>query len=301
MSESLATYPADAAAAMSEPASGPQPSATTSTEVTVIAPATGWRLLPAREVWRYRELLYFFIWRDVKVQYKQTVLGAAWAVWNPVLNMVIFSILFGRLVPVPSDDAPYPIFVYAGLLPWTFFANSVTQSSLSLVNQTHLVTKIYFPRVLLPMAAVGTSLVNVIPALGVYALMMAWYGHVPGPIVLLLPVFVLLAGLAGLGVGLIFSSATLTYRDMRHLVPSVVQAWMYLSPVIYAPSLVPDRYRWVMDLNPMAGVIGACRSSLLSKPMDWMALGTSAGLTSALLAVGLIAFHRTERRFADVA
>lgn len=268
--------------------------------MTVISAGDGWRLLPLGDVWRYRELLYFFVWRDIKVQYKQTVLGAAWAVWNPVLNMIIFSVLFGYFMNVPSEG-PYPIFVYAALLPWNFFSSAVTQSSLSLVNQTHLVTKIYFPRVLLPLTGVGTSLVNVVPAFGVYLLLMFWYGHVPGWTVLLFPILIAMTGVTALSVGLIFSSATLTYRDFRHLIPSVVQAWMYLSPVIYATTLVPERFRWLLMLNPMTGLISAFRSALLGQPMDWTALGVSVLLSLTLLVVGLLAFHRTERRFADVA
>jgi lipopolysaccharide transport system permease protein len=272
-----------------------------SASVTVIRPQRGWRAIDARELWRYRELLYFLVWRDIKVRYKQTVIGAAWAVIQPVCTMVIFSVIFGRFAKIPSEGVPYPVFVYAGLLPWLFFANAVSQSSLSLVNQSHLLTKVYFPRLFIPASSIGVGLVDFGLSFGVYVGIMLWYARMPGISVILLPALLLLTALTALGVGVLLASVTVVYRDFRMVVPFMVQVWLYLSPVVYPVTIVPEAYRWTMALNPMTGIIGGFRSVLLNRPLDWAALGTSTIVTLILLAAGVCNFRRTERRFADIA
>jgi lipopolysaccharide transport system permease protein len=270
-------------------------------EVLVIEPQYGWRAIDFGELWRYRELLCFLVWRDVKVRYKQTVIGAAWAILQPLCQMVIFSVIFGAFAKIPSEGFPYPIFVYAGLLPWTFFANAVSQSSVSLVNQSQLLTKVYFPRLFIPSSSIGVGLVDFSLSFCVYVCLMLWYGHAPGVSVLLLPLLLLLTMMTALGVGVLLASVTVAYRDFRLVVPFMVQIWMYLSPVVYAVTLVPEKYRWIMAINPMTGIIGGFRSALLNQPVDWNALGISAVVASLLLFVGVLNFRRTERRFADIA
>jgi lipopolysaccharide transport system permease protein len=269
--------------------------------VTVIEPRTGWRSVDWAELWHSRELLYFFIWRDIKVRYKQTVIGAAWAVLQPVCTMAIFAVIFGGFAKLPSDGVPYPLFVYAGLLPWTFFSNAVSQSSLSLINQARLLTKIYFPRLHIPAASVGVGLADFALSFGVYVVLMLWYSHAPGPGILLLPLFLLLTVIAALGVGVLLASVTVAYRDFRIVVPYIVQIGMFLSPVVYPATLVPERYRWVLALNPMTGIIGGFRGALLNHPFDWPAIATAAVVSVALLVIGVLNFRRTERRFADIA
>lgn len=269
--------------------------------VVVIEPRRGWQTIGFPELWRYRELVYFFVWRDVKVRYKQTVIGAAWAILQPVSAMVIFSIIFGRFAKIPSDGVPYPIFVYAGLLPWTLFANAVSQAGTSLVNQAHLLTKVYFPRLLVPTAAAGPGLVDFTLSFCVYGGLMLWYSHLPGISILLLPALVLLAVITALGTGYLLASLTVTYRDFRIVVPFMLQTWMFASPVVYPVTLVPERYQWLMALNPMSGVIGAFRSILLNHAIDWHALGLSTLVALTLFVFGLYNFRRVERRFADIA
>ncbi|MFQ5805448.1 MAG: ABC transporter permease [Phycisphaerae bacterium] len=269
--------------------------------IIVIERQSGWRAIDFRELWRYRELLYFLVWRDIKVRYKQTVVGAAWAVIQPVCTMVIFSIIFGRFAKIPSDGVPYPVFVYAGLLPWLFFANSVSQSSLSLVSQSHLLTKVYFPRLFIPATSIGVGLVDFTLSFGVYVGIMLWYGHLPGISLLLLPSLLLLTALTAFGAGVSLASVTVAYRDFRIAVPFMVHVWLYLSPVVYPVTLIPEQYRWIMVFNPMTGVIGGFRSVLLNQPIDWAALSASVFITLTILAVGVWNFRRTERRFADIA
>jgi len=256
--------------------------------------------LSLRELWQYRELLYFFVWRDIKVRYKQTVIGAAWALLQPFCAMVIFSIIFGSFARIPSEGLPYPIFVYAGLLPWTLFANSLSQSSLSLVSQARLVTKVYFPRLYIPVASAGVGLVDFALSFCIYIGLMLWYGHAPGASVLLLPLLLALTVVTALGFGLLLASMTAAYRDFRIVVPFLVQTWLYLSPVVYPVTLVPERYRWIMLLNPMTGVIGGFRSVLLNRPLEWTALGIAALVATAVLLLGLRCFRNRERRLADI-
>ena len=277
------------------------PAAASAASGTVIEARPGWRAIDFSEIWAHRELLYFLVWRDIKVRYKQTVVGAAWAILQPLCSMVIFSIVFGKFAGIPSDGAPYPIFVFACLLCWTFFSNAVSQSGSSLVNQSHLLTKIYFPRLLVPAASIGVGLIDFALNFAVFGGIMLWYRHVPGLAILLLPLMILLTVVTALGIGYIIASLTVAYRDFRIVVPFVLQAWMFASPVIYSTTLVPDQYRWAMSLNPMTGIIGGFRSALLGHPIDWAALGISALIGVSVFTFGIYNFRRTERRFADIA
>jgi lipopolysaccharide transport system permease protein len=252
------------------------------------------------ELWEYRELLYFLVWRDVKVRYKQAVLGAGWAVLQPAMAMVIFSIIFGRLVKLPTDGSPYPVFVYAGLLPWTFFSNAVTTASNSLVNSANVITKVYFPRVIIPLAAVGAGLVDFTVAFGLLIILLVWY-HIPlTPWFALVPVFLLLTVIAAVGVGTVLSALTVNYRDFRWVLPFAIQVWLYATPVTYASSVVPEKWRVAFGLNPMAGVVEGFRSAVLGRPPLWTLVGTSAVVAVATLVLGLIYFQRVERTFVDV-
>ena len=275
---------------------------TTAPPVTIIGPAGGWVPLELRELWEYRELLYFFIWRDIKVRYKQTVLGAAWAIIQPFFTMVVFSVFFGRLAGLPSDGVPYPVFTYCALVPWTYFATALTMSSNSLADNARLNTKVYFPRLLVPAASVLAGLVDLAIASIVLVGMLFYYGIVPTTAALLLPAFVALAAATSLGVGLWLSALNVQYRDVRYTIPFLVQFWLFITPVAYSSSLVPPQWRAVYGLNPMTGVVDGFRWALLGKaaPQGAMLL-VSAGSVVALLIGGLFYFRRMERRFADVA
>ena len=252
------------------------------------------------ELWEYRELLYFLVWRDVKVRYKQAALGASWAVLQPTMAMVIFTVIFGRLVKLPTDGSPYPVFVYAGLLPWTFFSNAVTTSTNSLVNSANLITKVYFPRVLVPLAPVGAGLVDFTVAFLLLIVLLVWY-HIPiTPWFALVPVFLALAIVATIGVGIVLSALTVNYRDFRYVVPFAIQIWLYATPVTYASSVVPERWRVLFGLNPMAGVVEGFRSAVLGRPPLWTLVGTSALVSVGILVLGLAYFQRVERTFVDV-
>jgi lipopolysaccharide transport system permease protein len=269
--------------------------------VRVIEPRIGWISVDWRELWDYRELQYFLVWRDVKIRYKQTVLGVAWAVLQPLFSMVIFTIIFGRFAKIPSDGLPYAVFVYAGLLPWTFFGNGVTQSGMSLVSQQHLMTKVYFPRLFVPTAAVGGGLVDLAISFVVYACILFCYGVAPGWGVVYAPFLVLLTIIAALGFGYTLAALTVAYRDFRYVVPFMIQAMMYLSPVVYPVSIVPERFHWLLALNPMVGIIDGYRSAILGKPWNLTTLGVSSAVAIVLLAFGMFYFRKTERRFADIA
>lgn len=268
--------------------------------VTVIRPPRGISLEP-RELWSYRELLVFLIWRDLKVRYKQTVLGVGWAVIQPVAAMVIFSLIFGRLARIPSDGLPYPVFVYAGLLPWTYFATSLTQSSASVVGNQNLVTKVYFPRLLMPLAAVSVPAVDFLISFSVLIVMMFFYGIVPGLQVLLLPLFLALALLVALGIGLWLSALNVRYRDIPYVIPFMTQIWMFASPVIYPVSFVPERWQWLLSLNPMTGVIEGFRWGLLGGASPRPLLIVLSAVAGVLLTVtGLAYFRKVEQSFADL-
>lgn len=268
---------------------------------TIIAPRSGWIGVNWRELWDHRELLGLLVARDIRVRYKQTVLGAFWAILQPLLSMIIFSIVFGRFAKMPSDGEPYALFVYAGLLPWTFISTSVTQASQSLVNQQHLLTKVYFPRLFVPAAPIGVALIDMAIASIGFAVMLVWHQQAPSWRYLAIPCLLVLSVFVALGTGLFLSSLTVTYRDFRHVVPFMLQVWMYASPVVFPSSIVPAEYRWIFALNPIAGIIDGFRSAIFDQPFLWDSLGVSVLVSTGLLLLGLFYFKRTERRFADVA
>jgi len=265
-----------------------------------IEPSKSWVALDLRQVWAFRELLYFLTWRDVKVRYKQTVLGAAWAILQPVFMMLIFTLFFGRLAGVSSQGLPYPLFALAGLVPWTFFANSVAASSNSLVGNAHLITKVYFPRLMMPAAAVMAGLVDFALAFVVLAGMMVFYQvGLTWHVLMLVPLLVLTTLLA-LGVGLWLSALNVRYRDIRFVLPFVIQIWLFVSSVILPSSVVPARWRWMLVLNPVSAVIEGYRSALFGLPFDWKALSIAVVITLAVLVYAAYAFKRMEKSFADV-
>jgi lipopolysaccharide transport system permease protein len=265
-----------------------------------IRPSRRWVALDLRELWAYRELLYFLTWRDVKVRYKQAVLGIAWAVIQPLATMVIFTVFFGKLAKISSDGIPYPIFSYAALLPWMFFLNAVTNSSNSLIGSANLITKVYFPRLIIPGAAVVAALVDFGIAFVVFVGLFGYYRYSLTWNVLLFPVLVLLTVLLALGVGLWTSALNVKYRDVRYALPFLLQLWMFATPVIYPSSLMPERWRWVLAVNPLTGIIEGFRASLLGRPLRWGPVGYSAAVTVLVLVYAAFYFRRTERQFADI-
>jgi lipopolysaccharide transport system permease protein len=269
--------------------------------ITIIEPKKGWIPIDLKRIWNYRELFYFLTKRDIKVRYKQTVLGGLWAIIQPVFTMIVFTLFFGRLAKIPSDGIPYPIFVYAGLLPWTYFANALSASGNSLVESSNLITKIYFPRLIVPAAASLAGLVDFFIAMLVLAAMMIYYQFLPGFGILIFPFLVCLTFLCAVGVGLWLSALNVQYRDVRYVIPFLIQLWLFVSPVIYPVSMVKEKYQWLFALNPMGGVIQAYRASLLGhKPIDWLLLGISTLIILALFIGGLYYFRRMEKTFADV-
>ena len=277
------------------------PSSASIVPVTIIRPSRGWISLNLHDLWEYRELLYFLTWRDIKVRYKQTVLGAAWAIIQPFFTMVVFSVFFGKLAKMPSDNIPYPIFSYAALVPWTFFANGLSQSSSSLVASANLIKKVYFPRLVVPISSVISGAVDFVLAFVVLLGMMLYFGIVPTWNIVWLPLLLLLALVTSLGVGLWLTAMNVQFRDVRYAVPFLVQAWMFATPIAYPSSLLDEPWRTLYGINPMAGVVEGFR---------WALLGTQTApgpivLVSALVAVGLLVsgayyFRRMEKTFADL-
>ena len=265
-----------------------------------IEPNRSWVALDLRGLWTYRELLYFLTLRDVKVRYKQTLMGAAWAILQPLFAMLIFTLFFGKLARIPSDGIPYPLFAYAGLLPWTFFSNAISNSGNSLITSTNLITKVYFPRMIIPGAAVGAGLVDLSIAFLVLVGLMVYYGVGFSWAMLMLPPLVLLTAVLALGVGMWLSALNVKYRDVRHALPFLIQLWMFLSPVIFPASLVPQKWRWLFLLNPLTGIIEGFRSALFGRPFYWPALGISSALTVIVLIYSAYTFRRMERQFADL-
>jgi lipopolysaccharide transport system permease protein len=267
----------------------------------VVQPSRSLLSLGLREVWRYRELLYFLVWRDIKIRYKQTLIGAMWAVFQPLLTILIFTIVFGYFVNVPSDGLPYPIFVFAALLPWTYFSEATSRSSGSLVGDANLLRKVYFPRLIIPLASVATPMVDFGLAFGLFIGMLLWYGMTPTTDAFLVPVFIFLAMMTALSVSLWLAALNVRYRDIRHTVPFLIQFWMYASPIVYPASVVPEKWRVVFALNPMTGVIEGFRWALLgSQSPDFSVMIASATVVLLLLFGGLVFFRRMERTFADV-
>lgn len=283
----------------------PPPDATaggtsTAAPLLVIEPQQGLMRLDPRELWHYRDLLYFLTWREISLRYKQTVLGFAWAIIQPLMTMVVFTVFLGRLAKVPSDGIPYPIFSYLGLLPWTYFANALTRSGTSLVSNSQLLSKVYFPRLLIPLSGVLSAVVDFVIALAVLVGLMAWYGIRPSPSMVLLVPLTVLTAVAAMGVGMWLAALNVKYRDVTHAVPFLIQVWMYATPVVYPASVVPERWRPLFALNPLAGIIEAFRAATLGREISWSLLGVSAVSTVLGLLIGLWQFGRMERTFADV-
>jgi lipopolysaccharide transport system permease protein len=273
------------------------------TEIPVlrIEPSHGWVSLKLHEIWEYRELLYFLAWRDVKVRYKQTALGVAWAVLQPFLTMVVFSVFFGKLGKIPSDGIPYPIFSYAALVPWTFFAHGLNQSSNSLVSGAQLIKKIYFPRLIVPVAAIASGVVDFVFAFAVLLVMMLYYGLLPTANIFWLPAFLLLAFITSLGVGLWLSTLNVEYRDVRYIVPFITQFWLFATPVAYPSTLLSEPWRTLYAVNPMVGVVEGFRWALLSTNTGPGPMILVSSLMALLILIsGAFYFRRMERNFADV-
>lgn len=269
--------------------------------VTVIEPSHGWVALRLGELWEYRELLYFLTWREVKVRYKQTALGAAWAIIQPLFTMLIFSLFFGRLAKVPSDNIPYPLFCLAGLVPWTFFANGLSQSSTSLVTSSNLISKVYFPRLTIPLSAVLSGAVDFTISFALLVGAMAFYRQIPPLRCVYLPLFFLLAFVTALGVGLWLAALNVKYRDVRYTIPFLTQFWMFATPIAYPSSLLHEPWRAVYGLNPMAGVVEGFRWALLGADTAPGPMIAASSLAAALILVGgAFYFQRMEKTFADV-
>ncbi|HEV2763795.1 MAG TPA: ABC transporter permease [Pyrinomonadaceae bacterium] len=267
---------------------------------TVLVDADQRMRLDLRDFWTYRELLYFLTWRVIKVRYKQTLMGAAWVIVQPLATMVLFTLFFNRFAGVRSGPMPYPLFAYTGLLLWTFFSGGVVNGTNSLINNTNLITKVYFPRAFIPAAAVAAGLVDLAVASVILVGLAVYYGVSLTWGVLLLPLFIALTLLLALGVGLLVSALTVKYRDLRHALPFLIQLWMFASPVIYPSSVVPQGWRWLLVANPLAPVVEGFRAALVGAGQNWTAVGTATLITLLLLVVSLFVFRRVEETFADV-
>lgn len=272
----------------------------------IIRPRKGWVPLDIKELWNYRELLYFMVWRDVKVRYKQTILGVAWAVMTPLFQMVIFAIIFGNWAnmgtdPVNGQPLPYPVWVYAALLPWTYISNGFTVAGLSLLNQQHMLTKIYFPRLFVPLSVIVGGMVDMLISMGVFGVLMVYYRVMPSWQIIFLPILLLATIATSAGISLILAAITLTYRDFRYVIPFLVQAIMYLSAVVFPMSKVPEHLQPIAAINPIFGLVNAYRTLILGTQWHPLVLLISTAVNVALLILGLYYFKRTERRFADIA
>ncbi len=275
---------------------------TAATPVKIIEPKPGWRFVDLGELWRYRELLYFLTLRDIKVRYKQTSLGAAWAIIQPLATMLVFSLFFGRVAGNPSSNVPYSLFVLAGLVPWMFFSNAIAQAGQSVVGNQNLVTKIYFPRLIIPMGAVGAGLVDLAISFVVLMGIMLWYGMAPGWSFALVPFLTFGLVIAALGVGTLLSALTVAYRDFRHAVPFLVQFWMFATPCIYmqTSSQISLRLTYLLPLNPAYGLIANLRQAMMGDPIELYSLAVSTTVSIVLLLIGCLYFRRVERDFADI-
>lgn len=273
---------------------------------TVIRPPTGWQLINVAELWQFRDLLYFLAWRDVKVRYKQTLLGVAWAVLQPAMMMIIFSVIFTVVTTTYNSSTPYPVFVLCALLPWTFFSTAISNAGNSVIGSERLITKIYFPRLAVPFATVGASMIDFVVALPLLLILFPIYGVAPGWGVLLLPVIFALLVLSAAGVGTLLAALNVAYRDFRYIIPFLVQMWMWATPTIYfelGPADPDSKYAWIKDLlplNPLTGLIASFRAALLDQPIPWKMLGFSAVMAVAFFLVGCFYYRRMEDSFADV-
>ncbi|MDQ3652562.1 MAG: ABC transporter permease [Acidobacteriota bacterium] len=268
--------------------------------VVIIKPSKSWLALNFRELWAYRELLYFLTWRDVKVRYKQAVFGAGWAILQPLFLMMVFTIFYGRLAGIDTGAVPYPLFALAGLVLWTFFSNAVSGSGNSVVNNTNLITKVYFPRMIVPAASVGACVVDFLLAFVLLVGLMFYYGVSPTRHLLLLPGLVVFTTVFALGVGMWLSALNVKYRDVRFTIPFIMQLWLFISSVIIPSSVVPEKWRWLLLLNPMSGFIEGFRASLFGHPFDWRALALATSITLAVLVYSAFEFRRMEKDFADI-
>lgn len=268
----------------------------------VIEPAPRWPRIDLAELWAFRQLLFFLVWRDLKVRYAQTVLGIGWAVLQPLLSVVVFTVIFGHFAKVPSNGVPYALFSLAAVVPWTYFSSAFSGASNSLVASSNLITKVYFPRLVVPLAPVLAGLVDLAIGFVVLALLMVGYRAAPGPAIWLVPILVLLTAMTAAGVGAWLAALNIQYRDIKHLVPFLSQIWMYASPVVYPVSLVPQKYRALYAINPMVGIVEGFRVALLNTgPVPWQLLEVSTAVVITLFVTGAMYFRRTERLFADVA
>ena len=266
----------------------------------VVEPRKSRQLVNLKDLWAYRELLYFLVWRDVKIRYKQTFLGALWAIIQPLLTMLIFTQIFSRVAKIDSDGIPYPVFAYAALLPWTFFANAIATSGNSVVSNSNLITKVYFPRLIVPIAAVCAGLVDLAVAFPMLVVLMFYYQIGLTLNVLLLVPLVLLTTLLAIAVGLYLSALNVKYRDVKFAIPFMVQIWMYVSPIAYPTSVVPAKWRVLYSLNPIVGIVDGYRSALFGNPFNWQAIAISVVITLVLLVYGLLQFRKVESSFADI-
>ncbi len=266
-----------------------------------IKPSNNWKAINLKEIWEYRELLYFLVWRDIKVRYKQTILGATWAIIQPFMTMVVFTIFFGKLAKMPSDGIPYPLFAYAALVPWSFFANGLTQSSNSLVGSAHLITKVYFPRLVVPISSVISGILDFALSFIVLLGMTLYYGIIPTFNIIWLPFLLLLALVTALGVGMWFSALNVQFRDVRYILPFMTQFWMFATPIVYPSSLLPEPWRTVYALNPMVGVVEGFRWALLgTQTAPGPIIIVSSFASIAILIGGAFYFRRMEKTFADL-
>ena len=271
-----------------------------STQLIVIRPSTGWKKIDLKELWAYKDLLLAFCIRDIKVRYKQTIIGAGWAILQPLITMLIFTVIFGKLAGIPSDGIAYPVFVYAGLLPWMFFSSTVSTSAGSLVGSSHMVSKIYFPRLVVPLSAVGSSVVDFLISMCILLMLMLFFDLAWTWRLLFVPFFLFGIALAALGMGAGLSALIVSYRDFRYVVPFMLQIWLYLTPVVYPLSFIPETWRWLLYLNPMTGFIEAFRALFLGKPFDIVGILAALVLSMILFFSGLKYFRKVEQRFADV-
>jgi lipopolysaccharide transport system permease protein len=265
----------------------------------VIEPKTGFVPFDLAAVWAHRELLYFLATRDLKVRYSQTALGVTWALVQPVVPMLVFTLFLGRFAGVPSDGMPYALFVLAGLLPWTYMANAITSSATSIVGNASLVTKVYFPRMIIPASAVVVALVDFFIGCTALGLLLAWYRIPVHAGMVMLPVLVAIATVLALGLGIFCAGLTVRYRDLRHALPVLIQFWMFATPIVFPSSVVPARWRWALALNPLTGIIENFRAALFGRPVAWIPLITSAAIACAVLVIGAYSFRQLERSFAD--
>ncbi|MCU1347505.1 MAG: ABC-type polysaccharide/polyol phosphate export system, permease component [Acidobacteria bacterium] len=269
--------------------------------VVEISPSRGWQALDLIELWHFRELLHIFVWRDLKVRYRQTVLGVIWIVAQPLITMLIFTLLFNRVARIqPDSNVPYSIFVMTALVPWTFFSAAVAASGNSLIGSAHLISKVYFPRMIVLAATIVAAAVDMLVTLGVVAVMLAWYRVPVSWSILAMPVIIVVCAIQALGVGLWLSALNVEYRDLRVVIPFVMQFWLYATPVVYPIGALPPRYRLFAQLNPLTGVVDGFRASLTGRPIDWIALGYATVVGLVVLIGGMYYFRRMERQFADV-